>query len=80
MTEFNGTTFMTTLKYKGGRCWHVTEEEVNKVLAVLGDIDGVEMPTQYFAPLVYFDPIKVMCRWYDEWYYDNGEDDGGDLG
>lgn len=78
MTEFNGTTFMTTLKYKG-RYWRVTAEEANKVLAVLGDIDGEEMPTQYFAPLVYFDPIKVMCRWYDEWYNDD-EDDGGDLG
>ena len=78
MIEFRGATFITMLKYKG-LVWRVTEEEAEKITTVLDDIDGGEMPTQYFAQLVYFDPIRVMCGWYDGWYNDD-DDDGGDLG
>lgn len=79
MAVFSAYTCITAMKYKNVLS-RVTEEEAEKITAVFDVIHDQEMPTQYFAQLVYFNPVLVLCDWYDEWNLGDDGDGDGDLG
>ena len=77
MSVFSAYTCITAMKYKNVLA-RVTDEEAAKITAVFDEIHDQEIPTQYFAQLVYFNPVRVLCRWYDEFDLGGG-DDGGEV-